>query len=171
SPDDPLFSHLPRFQLTARIKDFYAAEFRAGLGPFDPLAELRDRLPAGFARWSPLARAAYLEITTLLSPYLLSSQGDRMAMAHGVESRVPYLDHRLFEFAAVLPARSKLRGLREKDVLRRWATAILPPRVTRRRKQPYRAPDVPAFFDGQPPDYVRELLDDASLARTGIFEP
>src|SRR5216117_3580438 len=150
SPDDPLFSHLPRFQLTARIKDFYAAEFRAGLGPFDPLAELRARLPAGFRAWSPLARAAYLEITTLLSSYLLSSQGDRMAMAHGVEARVPYLDHRLFEFAAALPARSKLRGLREKHILRRWAAevagGIVPPAVARRGKQPYRAPDVPAFF-------------------------
>ena len=131
SPDDPLFSHLPRFQLTARIKDFYAAEFRAGLGPFDPLAELRARLPAGFGAWSPLARAAYLEITTLLSSYLLSSQGDRMAMAHGVEARVPYLDHRLVEFAAALPARSKLRGLREKNILRRWgeATGLLPAAV------------------------------------------
>jgi asparagine synthase (glutamine-hydrolysing) len=171
SPDDPLFSHLPRFQLTARIKDFYSAEFRAGLGSFDPLAELRARLPAGFAAWSPLGRAAYLELTTLLSSYLLSSQGDRMAMAHGVEARVPYLDHRLFEFAAALPARSKLRGLREKDILRRWATGLLPPAVTRRRKQPYRAPDVPAFFAGRPPEYVEALLDPASLSRTGIFNP
>ena len=173
SPDDPLFSHLPRFQLTARIKDFYAAEFRAGLGPFDPLAELRARLPAGFGAWSPLARAAYLEITTLLSSYLLSSQGDRMAMAHGVEARVPYLDHRLVEFAAALPARSKLRGLREKNILRRWgeATGLLPAAVARRRKQPYRAPDVPAFFDGRPPEYVEALLDPVSLRRTGIFNP
>ncbi len=133
SPDDPLFSHLPRFQLTARIKDFYSAEFRTALGRFDPLAELRAGLPAGFHGWSALGRAAYLEMTTLLSPYLLSSQGDRMAMAHGVEARVPYL-------------------------------------ITRRRKQPYRAPDVPAFFDGRPPEYVEALLDPASLARTGIFD-
>src|SRR5438034_1785527 len=171
APGDPLFSHLPRFLLTARIKDFYSAEFRAGLGRFDPLAELRGRLPHGFGTWSPLARATYLEMTTLLSPYLLSSQGDRMAMAHGIELRVPYLDHHLFEFAAALPGRSKLRGLREKDVLRRWARGLLPPAVIGRRKQPYRAPDVPAFFDGRPPEYVEALLDPASLARTGIFNP
>ena len=171
APGDPLFSHLPRFLLTARIKDFYSAEFRAALGRFDPLAELRGRLPHGFGTWSPLARATYLEMTTLLSPYLLSSQGDRMAMAHGIELRVPYLDHRLFEFAAALPGRSKLRGLREKDVLRRWARGLLPPAVIGRRKQPYRAPDVPAFFDGRPPEYVEALLDPASLARTGIFNP
>jgi len=175
SPDDPLFSHLPRFGMTARIKDFYAEPFRASLRRFDPLAELRESLPPDFARWSPLGRAAYLEMTTLLSPYLLSSQGDRMAMAHGVELRVPYLDHRLFEFAAALPPRSKLRGLREKHILRRWAAeaaaGIVPPAVARRPKQPYRAPDVPAFFEGQPPEYVAALLDPPSLRRTGIFDP
>jgi asparagine synthase (glutamine-hydrolysing) len=170
SPDDPLFSHLPRFLLTARIKDFYSAEFRAALVRFDPLAELRGRLPAGFGGWSPLARAAYLEVATLLSPYLLSSQGDRMAMAHGIELRVPYLDHRLFEFAAALPARSKLRGLRDKDILRRWATGLLPSAVARRPKQHYRAPDVPPFFDRGAPEYVAALLDPVSIARTGIFD-
>jgi len=169
--DDPLFSHLPRFHVTARIKDFYAPEFRATLKDGDPLGRLRDELPAGFGRWSVLARAAYLEMVTLLSPYLLSSQGDRMAMAHGVEARVPYLDHRLFQFAAALPARSKLRGLREKDILRRWAVRALPAALTRRPKQPYRAPDVAPFFEGQPPAYVEALLQPASLRQTGIFDP
>jgi asparagine synthase (glutamine-hydrolysing) len=169
APDDPLFSHLPRFQLTARIKEFYSPEFRAALERFDPLAELRAALPSAFGAWSPLARAAYLEMTTLLAPYLLSSQGDRMAMAHGVEMRVPYLDHRVFEFAATLPLRSKLRGLREKDILRRWARGLLPPAIVHRRKQPYRAPDVPAFFEGRAPAYVAALLDPVSVARTGIF--
>jgi len=171
SPDDPLFSHLPRFRLTARIRDFYADGFRASAGAFDALAELREALPPGFVHWSPLSRAAYLETVTLLSPYLLAAQGDRMAMAHGVEARVPYLDHRLFEFAAALPDRSKLLGLREKAILRRWAGGMLPPSITRRPKQPYRAPDIPAFFAGAEPEYVAELLDCASLQRTGIFNP
>jgi len=171
SADDPLFSHMPRFRLTAWIKEFYSDDFRAGLRGFDALGELRDALPPAFARWSTLARAAYLEMVTLLSPYLLASQGDRMAMAHGVEARVPYLDHRLFEFAAALPDRSKLRGLHEKDILRRWAAALLPASAAGRTKQPYRAPDVPAFFEGTPPEYVAELLDDAALRRSGVFDP
>ena len=171
TPDDPLFSHLPRFRLTEWIKDFYAPEFRAGLSGWDAQAELRDSLPPAFARWSPLARAAYLEMVTLLSPYLLSSQGDRMAMAHGVEARVPFLDHRVFEFAAALPDRSKLRGLEEKAILRRWADDVMPRALARRPKQPYRAPDVPAFFGPRPPEYVAELLEPASVKRGGIFHP
>jgi len=171
SPDDPLFSHLPRFRLTSWIKEFYSQEFRTGLGGFDALGELRDALPPAFNGWSTLARAAYLEMVTLLSPYLLASQGDRMAMAHGVEARVPYLDHRLYEFAAALPDRSKLRGLREKEILRRWAASVLPSSAAERTKQPYRAPDVPAFFEGRPPEYVADLLDDAALKQSGVFDP
>jgi asparagine synthase (glutamine-hydrolysing) len=173
TPDDPLFSHLPRFRLSAWIRDFYSPEFRAVLRGVDALEELRGELPPAFTGWSPLARAAYLEMTTLLSPYLLAAQGDRMAMAHGVELRVPYLDHRVVEAAAALPDRSKLRGLAGKAVLRRWAetSGVLPPAVARRPKRPYRAPDAPAFFGARPPAYVAELLEPASLARTGVFDP
>ena len=169
--EDPLFSHLPRFRLTSWIKEFYSDEFRASLHDFDALGDLRDSLPPAFARWSPLARAAWLEMVTLLSPYLLASQGDRMSMAHGVESRIPFLDHRLFEFAASLPERSKLRGLREKDILRRWAPRVLPRAAADRPKQAYRAPDVPPFFGSRAPGYATELLQPSSLARTGIFDP
>jgi len=169
--EDPLFSHLPRFLLTSRIKEFYTPALRAQLTDVNPLAELRDSLPGQFQTWSLLNRAAYLEMVTLLSPYLLSSQGDRMALAHGVEGRFLFLDHRLFEFAAALPTRSKLRGLQEKDILRRWAKGVVPAAVAQRPKQPYRAPDVPAFFGNERPAYVREALEARSLAETGLFEP
>lgn len=169
--DDPLFSHLPRFLLTSRIKEFYSRETKAELEGFDAMEELRQSLPEAFARWSPLHRAAYLEMTTLLASYLLSSQGDRMGMANSVEGRFPFLDHRLFEFAAALPASSKLRVLREKDVLRRWADDVVPRELARRPKQPYRAPDIPAFFEGGEPEYVTELLSPEALERTGIFDP
>jgi asparagine synthase (glutamine-hydrolysing) len=168
--DDPLFSHLPRFLLTSRIKDFYSAEMRAELGAFDAMGQLRDSLPEGFGAWSPLARAAYLEMTTLLPSYLLSSQGDRMAMANSVEGRFPFLDHRLFRFASALPSKSKLRVLREKDILRRWAADFLPRKLANRPKQPYRAPDIPAFFDGPVRWYVEQLLSSRSIRATGIFD-
>ena len=170
STTDPLFSHLPRFLLTSKIKDFYSADMRAAVSQIDPLEELRDELPSGFNSWSQLNRAAYLEFTTLLSPYLLSSQADRVGMAHSVEARFPFLDHRIFEFAASLPTRSKLRGLREKDILRRWAASIIPAEHASRTKQPYRSPDIPAFFAGAEVDYVQEVLTPEALRDVGIFE-
>jgi asparagine synthase (glutamine-hydrolysing) len=170
-PEDPLFSHMPRFLLSARIKDFYSPEFAPAAGAVDPLQKLRDELPARFAGWSPLNRAAYLEMVTLLSPYLLCSQGDRMAMAHGVEGRFPFLDHRLFEYSAALPTRSRLRGLREKDILKRWAASIVPATVVERHKQPYRAPDAPSFFAPGAPDYVEALLSSEAVRQFGYFSP
>jgi len=171
APGDPLFSHLPRFLLSARVKEFYAPEFKSGLGEIDVLGELRGSLPVRYFGWSSLNQAAYLEMTTLLSPYLLSSQGDRMAMAHGVEGRFPFLDHRLFEFAAALPTGSRLRGLREKEILRRWASRILPPRIKERRKQPYRAPDAISFFGPNAPEWVGDHLTSDALRRVGAFSP
>ena len=94
-----------------------------------------------------------------------------MAMAHGVEARFPFLDHRLFEFAAALPTGSRLRGLREKEILRRWASRILPPRIKQRRKQPYRAPDSPSFFGPNAPEWVSDHLTPDALRRVGVFSP
>lgn len=170
-PDDLLFSHAPRFALAARAKAFYSREARSVLAGADAVGELRDALPADMARWSPLNRAAYLEMTTLLASYLLSTQGERMGMAHGIEGRFPFLDHRLFEYAAALPTGSKLRGLKEKEILKRWARDIVPPAVHERHKQPYRAPDAPAFFGPGQPEYVEALLSDSALRASGYFEP
>ena len=171
APDDALFSHLPRFGLTARIKDFYGPRLRDRLGTRDVLSELRDSLPAAFSSWSPLNRASFLEMTTLLSPYLLSSQGDRVGMAHAVEARYPFLDHRLYEFASRLPTSSRLLGLREKEILRRWARDVLPPDVAARRKQPYRAPDAPSFFGEATTDWVEESVAPETVRELGYFEP
>src|SRR5690606_17963973 len=100
---DPLFSHMPRLRNTAAAKLFFANELRATLAGYDCLAELRESLPADFTRWHPLNQAQYLETAHLLPVYILSSQGDRVAMAHAVEGRFPFLDHRLVEFAARIP--------------------------------------------------------------------
>ena len=89
---------------TAAVKAFYRPEVAAETGSRASLDRLRAELPAAFGRWSPLERAAWLELTTLLEPYLLSAQGDRVAMAHGVEGRFPFLDHRVFAHSVRLPA-------------------------------------------------------------------
>jgi asparagine synthase (glutamine-hydrolysing) len=169
-PSDPLFSHVPRF-LASRIDDFYTSEFKAGLGGIDVIGELRASLPTRFFAWSPLNQAAYIEMTTRLSPYILSSHGDRMTMAHGVEARYPFLDHRLFEFAAALPTGSRLRGLHGKEVLRRWASRILPGQISSGRKPFYRAPDAQSFFLPGSPSWIDDHLTTEALRRVGIFSP
>jgi asparagine synthase (glutamine-hydrolysing) len=77
----------------------------------------------------------------------------------------------LFEFAASLPTSSRLRGLREKEVLRRWASRILPPRIKARAKQPYRAPDAPSFFGPGAPEWIGDVVTPEALNRVGVFAP
>ncbi len=168
---DELFSHLPRWQLTSKLKALFSDSLRSEIGDYDGLAELRDALPAGFSGWDGLCQAQYLEATTLLPGYILSSQGDRMAMAHSVEARFPFLDHRVVEFAAGIPPRLKMRVLNEKYLLKRCAAGLVPPSVRERPKQPYRAPEGKCFFGGARLEYVEELLSPERIAHDGIFNP
>jgi asparagine synthase (glutamine-hydrolysing) len=166
----PWYSHAVRWRNNRRARRFF--ETGVLVEPegrqFESLAAT---LPPDFARWEPLARAQYLEITIFLSQYLLSSQGDRMAMAHSVEGRFPFLDVRLVEFCNRLPARLKLRGLREKWLLKQAAQPWLPDAIRRRPKRPYRAPVHRSFFNAEAPKYVRELLAPGAIKETGLFKP
>ena len=130
--DEQLGSHLTRAEATAAVKAFYRPEVAAEIGASASLDRLRARAAAGFGRWSRLERAAWLELTTLLEPYLLSAQGDRVAMAHGVEGRFPFLDHRVFAYSARAAGGAKLDGMREKVALRELAADLLPPEIAER---------------------------------------
>jgi len=172
--DDPLFSHQPRIAATGVVKAFYRPEVASALSTNggDPLVRLRAALPPEFPRWSALERAAYLELTTLLAPYLLAAQGDRVAMAHGVEGRFPFLDHRVFAHATRLPPERKLGpDLTEKAELRALAGRLLPREVASRTKQPYRAPEVAPFFGEHAPEWVEERLEARALDAVGVFDP
>ena len=166
----PWYSHAVRWRNNRRTRRFFADDFAAAAlnGHLDVLAEA---LPGDFSRWEPLARAQHLEITIFLSQYLLSSQGDRMGMAHSVEGRFPFLDYRVVDFCNRLPVRLKLRCLREKWLLKQAAAPWLPDAITRRPKRPYRAPIHRSFFNRAAPEYVRELLSPATLRACGVFKP
>jgi asparagine synthase (glutamine-hydrolysing) len=169
--DELLGSHLTRAEATATVKALYRPEVAEALGPDTALERLRAELPRELRDWSALERAAWLEVSTLLEPYLLSAQGDRVAMAHGVEGRFPFLDHRVFDLATALPAERKLDGLRDKVALRELAAKLLPEGIAARRKQPYRAPEVEPFFADPVPEYVEEALSEPALEASGIWDP
>ncbi len=167
----PVFAHVPRFATARRALAFLSSEMKAAVGNFDALDFVESRLPPEVARFAPLARDQYVEAKTLLAGYLLSSQGDRVGMAHSIEGRYPYLDHRLIEFANRLPERFKITGLREKNVLRRALAGLLPDDILKRTKQPYRAPDSTSFFhDGKALDYVEDLLSGDAIRKAGYFD-
>ncbi|MBN2392357.1 MAG: asparagine synthase (glutamine-hydrolyzing) [Anaerolineae bacterium] len=166
--DRPAYSHLMRWNSTARMRNFLSADLQ--LHEYDPVDEVLARFDGMLAGLSPLAQAQILEVTTFMSAYLLSSQGDRVMAANSVEGRFPFLDHRVVEFAGRIPPRYKIRGLREKHILKESAAGFLPPKIIERYKQPYRAPIHRAFL-AQPLDYVTNLLSPEGIARSGVFAP
>jgi asparagine synthase (glutamine-hydrolysing) len=168
---EPWFAHATRIASTRRVLQFLRPEVAAAVEATDPYRLLAATLPADIGRWLPMGRDQYVEAHTLLSGYLLSAQGDRVSMAHSVEGRVPFLDHRVIEFANRLPPQWKLRGLTEKYLLKQAVRADLPESIRSRTKQPYRAPDSASFFqDGKPLDEVAELLSPLSIDAAGLFD-
>jgi len=94
-----------------------------------------------------------------------------MSMAHSVEGRYPFLDHRVVEFAAKLPSNVKMKVLDQKHLLKRAFDGLIPESIVRRPKQPYRAPDGKCFFGATTVDYAQELLSPDCIRKNGIFEP
>lgn len=171
----PFFSHLPRWRLTQQIKGLLSDDVAAQIEKVDPSDSLRDELPERFSRWHPFAQAQYLEATLLLPGYILSSQGDRVAMGRSIEGRYPFLDVRVMEWAGRLDARQKMKVLDEKHLLKRAARGLVPSSVLARKKQPYRAPDAASFFDGTTGAarhaWVDEVLSDHAVRAAGLWRP
>ncbi len=167
----PGFAHRPRWDSTTSVQRLFNPDLRAELSRKDVVARLLEGLPKDFARWTSLAQDQYLEQRTLLSGYLLSSQGDRMLMANSVEGRFPFLDANVVALANSLPTDFKLHGLDEKHVLKRAAEGLLPDAVARRPKQPYRAPDASAFTSKDAPGWVAEVLSEEAVKASGLFDP
>lgn len=167
---EPGYSHLLRWRNGARHRRLFHPHVLAQLSEEQSLPNLP--LPANFTKWTPLAQAQYLEITIFLAEYLLSSQGDRMAMAHSIEGRFPFLDHHVIEFCNQLPPDFKLRGLSEKHILKRAVRDLLPAEIWQRQKRPYRAPIHHSFFpEGRPLDWVAEMLSPQKIEAAGCFNP
>jgi asparagine synthase (glutamine-hydrolysing) len=166
----PAFSHEIRWAASGRILRFLAPEIATRAADEDPVATVISGMPQLVRHWGPLARAQWLEMSTLLAGYLLTAQGDRMLMGHSVEGRFPFLDHRVMELAARMPDRVKLAGLDEKRVLKRVAAGRVPRAVLERKKFPYRAPVATALVGPEAPRWARELLTRDAVLDLGVFD-
>ncbi len=169
--NDAGFGHEPRWSSTSALKRLFSQDLRAQLGAVEARAILLGALPPAFGQWSPLSQDQFLEVHTLLSGYLLSSQGDRMLMAHSVEGRFPFLDRRVAALAESLPAKYKLRVLDEKHVLKKAAADLVPASIVTRAKQPYRAPDALSFVCAEAQEWMAEVASHAAVKAAGCFDP
>jgi asparagine synthase (glutamine-hydrolysing) len=165
---NPYMSHQKRWDNTRKCTTFFSDSVHEALGAYNPIDELASLLPDGFSGRDLFGRAQWLEMQIFMSNYLLSSQGDRVGMANSVELRLPFLDHRVVDFAARVPAKWKIRGLQEKYLLKKAYQGQLPEGILKRPKQPYRAPIGQAFFNG---GGAGDLLDQALGGSDSLFNP
>jgi len=167
--ENPFYSHLLRWNNSNHITKHLSAQLKEDIGDYSPFEELNKTLPENFNTWDSLAKAQWFETTMFMSGYLLSSQGDRMALANSVEGRYPFLDYRLIEFCATLPPRFKLNGLNEKFLLKQLMRNRIPESIKKRSKQAYRAPIQSVFLSKQLPAYVERMLSAQFTEQVGVF--
>jgi asparagine synthase (glutamine-hydrolysing) len=169
--ENPYYSHLLRWHNTSRIRNYFSEGLLQELTKYNPIEDLDLFINPEMRNWNLLEKAQYLESSIFMSSYLLSSQGDRMAMANSVEGRYPFLDHQVIEFASNLPDNFKLNGLNEKFILKKMMNKQIPETILKRSKQAYRAPIASSFFGNNRPDFVKDVLSVNNLKSNGLFNP
>ncbi len=127
--------------LGRRVRELLAPELIARFAGEDPLAALAERLGGERLRGAPpLHAAAATWARSALAQYILRTLGDGMEMAHGIEGRVPFLDHRVAEVAFAIEPRVLAGGELDKPVLRRAMAGLVPAGPLARPKHPFLAP-------------------------------
>jgi len=169
--ESPFYSHAPRWLNNSKNKVYFSADLQDTLKDSDCYEDLRKTLPGEFFDVGDVDQSQYLELTTLLRGYLLSSQGDRQLMSNSVEGRFPFLDHEFVTFVNSLPQKYKIPGLKDKHVFREAFKELLPEEICHRPKFAYQAPEIRAFFslDRTRSELVDQYLSPTSIRNNGHF--
>ena len=166
--EDIFYGHRPRWKTTSGTHMFLHDDITRN--PEAPLHRLEQYWQNKLTGLDYFTRTQFLESRMLLGNYLLCSQGDRMAMAHSVEGRFPFLDHRVVEFACTIPPHLRMKALNEKNILKKAMQDLLPASIVQRKKQPYMAPDILSFFGDNEQGYLDYYLSEEKLRGSGLFK-
>ena len=138
-----------------------------GHDPYDDLSLENDRM----RKWHPLNQSLYVGYKVMLAGLLMIPKGDRISMHSSVETRYPFLDDDVIKFCSEIAPEYKLRGMREKWLLRQVAAKTLPARIANRPKTMFRSSLAATFIGPSRPSWVDQVLSPESLEKTGLFDP
>jgi asparagine synthase (glutamine-hydrolysing) len=158
---------LSYFYFDRSLRDqLLSPQVRSQLAGFDP--ELVLKAPFDSLNGDHIDRMLYADSKVRLPdhPVMIS---DRMSMAHGLEARSPFMDHRLAEFAARLSSSLKVRGRSLRYIQRKLAARYLPPDILSRPKQGFSSA-LPYILGDEYRVLYDRYLRDSELVRAGIFE-
>ncbi|MBI9064241.1 MAG: asparagine synthase (glutamine-hydrolyzing) [Marinilabiliaceae bacterium] len=152
------------------IKNYFNKDHHLSYNESSFIQSILPDLPKNYDSWNQLQQNQYMEMKTLLSGYLLSSQGDRMSLAHGVEGRYPFLDHRLVDCLFSVNEKFKMNGFSQKYLLSQSFKKQIPPSIVNRPKRPYMSPDLRSFIvDGKPTENTAYFLSEDLIKEYGLF--
>mgnify|MGYP006275338269 CR=1 FL=1 len=165
---DPDLFYEKDYAAFAEVKTaLYAPDLAADLHHFDSCGRaLID--PARIEGRHPLHQRSYIDAKVRLADHLLADHGDRVAYAHSVEARYPFLDLEVIDWARTAPPDWLVRGQQEKYPLRRIAARHLPREIVEREKFGFVAPSSAALLRARL-DWVEDLLSHERIRRAGYF--
>ncbi|PYX98713.1 MAG: asparagine synthase (glutamine-hydrolyzing) [Acidobacteria bacterium] len=149
-------------------RELFSDEVDGELREINPYKNSMRYSPSKAGNGDLLNQLLYLDIKTYLVELLMKQ--DQMSMAASIESRVPFLDHKLVEWVAQLPANQKVRGLSGKYLLRRTMARRLPKEIIRRNKRGFPTPIRP-WLRYQLFDKLTSVLTDGRMAERRLFRP
>lgn len=162
-------SHHTRWQNTKQLLNLFNDDYLPKNIIGRSLKDLRQFL-GNDKKMTVLEWAQWIEIITKQEGYILSTQGDRVFMAHAVEKRMPYLDEEVVSYAFKIHEDFKQQGENDKYILRETMRGILPEEIVNRPKQGYLAPNDKPFSKRVKNNYVEELMSPESIKEIGIFK-
>jgi asparagine synthase (glutamine-hydrolysing) len=127
---------------------------------FDPFLPIRTLLDGADCE-DTIAEEVYID-TCMTMPDSLLMKADKMSMAHGLEVRVPLLDHEFAEFCCTIPSDMKLEGYTTKSIFRTAMKGILPDHIRKRNKQGYSLP-IKNWLRGELRDYMHDTFESSPL--------
>ncbi len=168
--------HIPSFlsakaALGNRIHGVLSAGYKQNFTATDCYADLMQQVPSEQLQGRhPVNNALYLWTKLTLANYILKTLGDGMEMAHSVEGRLPFLDHRLFETVRKMPLAMKIRNMREKHVLRQAVRPYITDTVYNREKHPFMAPPVSLYADAALGTFIQDSIRSKSFGAVPFFD-
>ncbi|MCP5043437.1 MAG: asparagine synthase (glutamine-hydrolyzing) [bacterium] len=153
--------------------DIFSRGMAESVAGMDPFAEAMGRLPVGAQMHgrNPLNQALYSWARIHLPNFVLTFLSDRMEMAHSIEGRVPFLDTKVAEFCAGVPIHMKIKGMREKHVLREAARDVIIDEVYNRQKHPFSTPPAKFGEDDAMLEFFGDTVESQGLDDQPIFDP
>ncbi len=165
-------SHYSRWKATKKLLSLFKKNYLREGADRIALRSLRTFMGNNQEEITNLGWAQHAEIITKQEGYILSSQGDRVFMAHAVEKRLPYLGEEIASFALQINEDLRQHGVNDKYILRKMMEGLLPKKIVHRPKQGYLAPnDTPFSQNKTKGSYVEELLSDRMIKKSGYFKP